>query len=102
MPLRWNCVTITMVTKEDVMSNMVKVDAQGRVVIPQAERERLGLPDGGVLELVSTPEGVLLERRRHAKVTEAEDGLPQITLDDGDTVSNTVTVDAIHAQRDGR
>ena len=44
------------------MTVTVKVDAQGRVVIPQAERERLGLPDGGALELVSTPEGVLLER----------------------------------------
>lgn len=84
------------------MATTVKVDAQGRVVIPQAERERLGLPDGGVLELVSTPEGVLLERRRHATVTEAEDGLPQITLEDGENVSNTETVDAIHTQRDDR
>lgn len=84
------------------MASTVKVDAQGRVVIPQAERERLGLPDGGVLELVSTPEGVLLERRRQATVTEAEDGLPQITLDDGDAISNTETVEAIHTQRDDR
>ena len=83
------------------MGSTVKVDAQGRVVIPQAERERLGLPDGGVLELVPTPEGVLLERRRHATVSEGEDGLPQITLDD-DTISNTETVEAIHAQRDDR
>ena len=36
------------------MATTVKVDAQGRVVIPQAERERLGLSDGGALELVST------------------------------------------------
>jgi len=53
----------------------VKVDAQGRVVIPQAERERLGLPDGGTLELVSTPEGVLLERRRRASLTMDATGL---------------------------
>ena len=53
----------------------VKVDAQGRVVIPQAERERLGLPDGGTLELVSTPEGVLLERRRRASLTMDASGL---------------------------
>jgi len=80
----------------------VKVDAQGRVVIPQAERERLGLRDGGALELVSTPEGVLLERRRQATVTSGQDGLPLVTLEDVDTVSNADAIDAIHAQRDER
>lgn len=84
------------------MAVTLKVDAQGRVVIPRAERERLGLPDGGALELVSTPEGVLLERRRHATVTSGEDGLPLVTLDDIDTVSNADATDAIHAQRDDR
>ena len=84
------------------MTITVKVDAQGRVVIPQAERERLGLPDGGALELVSTPEGVLLERRRQATVTTGEDGLPMVTLDDVDTVSNADATEAIHTQRDDR
>lgn len=84
------------------MTVTVKVDAQGRVVIPQAERERLGLPDGGTLELVSTPEGVLLERRRQATVTSGEDGLPLVTVDDVDTVSNAEATEAIHAQRDER
>ena len=84
------------------MTVTVKVDAQGRVVIPQAERERLGLPDGGALELVSTPEGVLLERRRQATVTSGEDGLPLVTLDEVHTVSNTSATEAIHAQRDER
>ena len=84
------------------MAVTVKVDAQGRVVIPQAERERLGMPDGGSLELVSTPEGVLLERRRQATVTTGEDGLPLVTLDDGGMVTNTDAVSAIHDQRDGR
>ena len=80
----------------------VKLDAQGRVVIPQAERERLGLPSGGALVLVPTPEGVLLERRRQATVTPGEDGLALITLEDADTVSNTDTTEAIHLQRDDR
>lgn len=84
------------------MTQTVKVDAQGRVVIPQAERERLGLPTGGALELVSTPEGVLLERRRRATVTTGDDGLPLVTLDDVDTVSNVEATDALHAQRDER
>ncbi len=84
------------------MTVTVKLDAQGRVVIPQAERERLGLSDGGVLELVSTPEGVLLERRRQARVTSGEDGLPMVTLEDVGTVSNADATEAIHAQRDDR
>lgn len=84
------------------MTVTVRLDAQGRVVIPQAERERLGLPRGGSLELVSTPEGVLLERRRQATVTAGEDGLPLVTLDDADTVSNTDATEAIHHQRDDR
>jgi AbrB family looped-hinge helix DNA binding protein len=84
------------------MTTTVKVDAQGRIVIPQAERERLGLPDGGALELVSTPEGVLLERRRQATVTSGEDGLPMVTLDDAGTVSNLDATQAIHDQRDDR
>ena len=84
------------------MTVTVNVDAQGRVVIPQAERERLGMPDGGALELVSTPEGVLLERRRRATVTDGEDGLPRITLEDLDMVSNADATQAIHTQRDDR
>ncbi|MEX2549093.1 MAG: AbrB/MazE/SpoVT family DNA-binding domain-containing protein [Nitriliruptoraceae bacterium] len=84
------------------MTVTVKVDAQGRVVIPQAERERLGLTDGGALELVSTPEGVLLERRRQATVTSGEDGLPMVTLDDIGAVSNADATEAIHDQRDHR
>lgn len=82
------------------MAVTVKVDAQGRVVIPQAERERLGMPDGGALELVSTPEGVLLERRRQATVTSGEDGLPMVTLDGLDIVSHADAIQAIHTQRD--
>jgi AbrB family looped-hinge helix DNA binding protein len=84
------------------MTVTVNVDAQGRVVIPQAERERLGLPHGGALELISTPEGVLLERRRQATVTNGEDGLPVVTLDEVGTVSDADAVEAIHLQRDDR
>jgi AbrB family looped-hinge helix DNA binding protein len=84
------------------MTTTVKVDAQGRVVIPQAERERLGLPEGGALELVPTPEGVLLERRRQATVTSGEDGLPMVTLLDAGTVSDVDATQAIHDQRDDR
>jgi hypothetical protein len=50
----------------------------------------------------STPEGVLLERRRRATVISGEDGLPQVTLDDLETVSNADATQAIHTQRDDR
>lgn len=83
------------------MTVTVKVDAQGRVVIPQAERERLGLPEGGALELVSTPEGVLLERRRRASVSVGDDGVPQVHIDDLDVVTNDEAIEALHQQRDG-
>jgi AbrB family looped-hinge helix DNA binding protein len=84
----------------DDVAAMVRVDRQGRLVIPQVERERLGLPDGGTLELVPTPEGLLLERRRRATVTVPEDGLPLIGIDEVGTVSNAETIDALHQQRD--
>lgn len=84
------------------MTVTVKVDAQGRVVIPQAERERLGLPHGGMLELVSTPEGILLEPRRRSTMRVEEDGLPVIAVEDLDLVPNAEVLDAIHQQRAGR
>ena len=82
------------------MNVTVKVDARGRVVIPHGERQRLGLPDGGALELISTPESVLLERRHPATVTSGEDGLPLVTLDCVESVSHAEATEAIHAQRD--
>lgn len=83
------------------MSVTVKVDRQGRIVIPQHQRERLGVRDGGTLELVATPEGLLLERRHRAVVTNADDGLPVVAIDELHAVSNDEAVDAIHRQRDG-
>lgn len=81
------------------MPIMIKVDRQGRVVIPQRERERLGVAEGGTLELVATPEGLLLERRRSAKVRVDEGGLPVVTIEDVQSVSNDDALDAIHRQR---
>lgn len=82
------------------MAVTVKVDQQGRVVIPQRERERLGVRDGGTLELVPTPEGLLLERRRRAAVSVEDDGLPVVTIEELEEVSNDEALEAIHRQRD--
>lgn len=78
----------------------VNVDRQGRVVIPLRERERLGVADGGTLELIATPEGVLLERHRTAEVRTAADGLPVIVIEDGEPVTNEASIESIHRERE--
>ncbi|HEY7270643.1 MAG TPA: AbrB/MazE/SpoVT family DNA-binding domain-containing protein [Dehalococcoidia bacterium] len=82
------------------MSVQVNVDRQGRVVIPLRERERLGVAEGGRLDLIATPEGVLLERRRPAEVRIANDGVPVIRILDTGEVSNEESLEAIHHERE--
>ena len=84
------------------MAVQIKVDQQGRIVIPLVERERLGVAKGGTLELIATSDGVLLERRRPASIRTANDGLPILTLDDVEQVSNEESIDAIHEERERR
>lgn len=81
------------------MAVQVRVDRQGRVVIPLRERERLGVEEGGTLDLVATPEGVLLERRRPATVRIGDDGLPVVTAEGAEQVSNDESLEAIHRHR---
>jgi AbrB family looped-hinge helix DNA binding protein len=83
------------------VSSQVRIDRQGRVVIPQGERERLGLEAGGTLELVPTPEGLLLERRQRAEVIAGSDGVPLIRLVGEPLVSNEAAERAIDQVRDG-
>lgn len=80
----------------------VRIDAQGRIVVPIAERQRLGIRGGDELALVPTPEGLIVERRRTATVSTAADGLPIVTFDEPVPVTNETTVDAIRAQRSTR
>lgn len=60
----------------------VVMDDRGRVVIPQAERERLGVTGGAVFRLVPTAEGVILGLRRRSTVTHADVQLPLDSLGD--------------------
>ncbi len=39
----------------------VKIDKAGRVILPKPVRDRLGLREGSDLEVVETPEGVVLK-----------------------------------------
>jgi AbrB family looped-hinge helix DNA binding protein len=82
------------------MSVRVKVDQQGRIVLPQRERERLGVATGGTLDLIATPEGVLLEPRHTARVRTADDGVPLITIEGIEQVTNEESLDAIHQERE--
>lgn len=81
------------------MSTTVRMDRQGRVVIPLAERQRLGLESGATFELVATAEGLLLERRRTSVVRHHEDGLPSVRIEGG-PIDNDAAVQAIHRDRD--
>ncbi len=39
----------------------LKIDKAGRVVLPKPVRDRLGLHEGSDLEILETPEGVVLK-----------------------------------------
>jgi AbrB family looped-hinge helix DNA binding protein len=80
----------------------VRIDAQGRIVVPLAQRERLGIRGGDELALIPTPEGLILERRRAATVATAPDGLPIVEFTEPRPVPNDEALEAIRAQRDAR
>ena len=80
----------------------VSIDAQGRIVVPLAERERLGLRGSDTLELTPTPEGLLIEPRPEVIVRIAEDGLPVAEFVGGRTITNGQVLAAIDAERNGR
>jgi AbrB family looped-hinge helix DNA binding protein len=78
----------------------VKVDRQGRMVLPKWLRQELGA-DPGELTLQRTPEGVLLSPvTPTAQVEVAADGLPSLRL--GRTVTNDEVLDGIDTERSNR
>lgn len=78
----------------------VRVDRQGRLVLPQHLREGLVTVPGEVI-LHRTPDGVLIgPTAAAATVRTAEDGLPVLVLDR--PVTNDETLGAIDAERSGR
>ena len=81
-------------------SMRVKIDKQGRLVLPQAFRDGLVEVPGEVL-ISRSPDGVLIEPAfERGTVRTADDGLP--VLDLGRTVTNAEVLDAIDAARDNR
>jgi AbrB family looped-hinge helix DNA binding protein len=87
------------VHREDAPMPSVRIDAQGRIVVPLAERQRLGIRGGDELTLLPTPEGLVLERRRSARVSTAPDGLPIVDFVEPRPVLNEEAVAAIRAER---
>ena len=84
------------------MTTSVRIDRRGRIVVPLAERRRLGLEGGQELVLVPTPEGLLFERRCDARVRTGPDGLPLVEFTEPQPVSGDVALAAIRAHRDER
>ncbi|CAN5864756.1 hypothetical protein BH23ACT12_BH23ACT12_14790 [soil metagenome] len=76
-----------------------KVDAQGRLVIPQAQRRRLGIDGPWEVEMIPTAEGVAIEPTRAVRITTAGDGLSVATIDGAGTIRNVTVLGAIHAER---
>ena len=78
----------------------VRVDKQGRLVLPQHLREGLVDPPGEVF-LTRTPEGLLVQPTTGAgTVRIADDGLPVLDLDR--MVTNSEVLAAMDAERGSR
>ncbi len=78
----------------------VRVDRQGRLVLPKRIRQELGA-DPGELALRRTADGVLLTRLAPpGQVGTADDDLPTLAL--GRPVTNDEVLDAIDTERASR
>lgn len=83
------------------MSKRLKVDASGRVVIPLAQRRRLGIEKGGEVELADAPDGLLLRRPdRSSGLRRDKHGL--LTVSTGRPSTTEETLRAIREDRERR
>lgn len=83
----------------------VTIDDQGRLVLPKAMRERLGLPAGkpSALHVWETDDGVMREPApRPAEVSRADDGMPLLTITTGEIIDNDDVLAAIRRDRNMR
>lgn len=76
-----------------------KIDASGRIVIPADIRRHLGVPDeGGEVDLVDTPDGVLVRAVQTPVPRRDERGLLVVELQR--PVSTQEVVEAVRADRE--
>lgn len=83
----------------------VTIDEQGRLVLPRAVRDRMGLQKGRAhrLTLWESGDGVMLEPEpRTSVVATASDGMPALTIDGGEEIDNADVVAAIRRDRSSR
>lgn len=78
----------------------VKVDRSGRMVIPLQVRRGLGIPHGGEVDLLDTPDGALLRPTFDPCVATDEHGL--LTVAVGRRVTAGEVRDAVVSDRDDR
>lgn len=86
-----------------MVEGSLKIDPQGRLVVPQDARRRLGI-DGRAaeLDLRPTSDGIelVLPTARATVAASQEDGLPVVTLDDRtDAITNDEILQALHRER---
>ena len=83
----------------------VPIDKQGRLVLPRAIRERLGLPAGqeGRLRVWESADGVMIEAEpRQSRIDTGDDGMPVLHVANLGEIDNDVVLAAIHRDRDTR
>jgi bifunctional DNA-binding transcriptional regulator/antitoxin component of YhaV-PrlF toxin-antitoxin module len=83
----------------------VPIDKQGRLVLPRAIRERLGLPAGqeGRLRLWESADRVMIEAEpRQSRIDTGDDGMPVLHVAGLGEVDNDAVLAAIHRDRDTR
>lgn len=76
------------------MRNLLKVDAAGRVVLPQPVRKRFHLQPGSQVEIIVEPDGIRLRPKTPAPSLTYEDGL---LVHEGEPVG-----DLLHAVEEAR
>jgi bifunctional DNA-binding transcriptional regulator/antitoxin component of YhaV-PrlF toxin-antitoxin module len=83
----------------------VSIDKQGRLVLPRAIRERLGLPAGreGRLRVWESADGVMIEAEpRPSRIDTGDDGMPVLHVAGLGEIGNDAVLAAIHRDRDTR
>jgi AbrB family looped-hinge helix DNA binding protein len=60
------------------MNAQTRISAKGQVVIPKDTRERLGLTQGFALDVIETPDGVLLRKPREQQKLSFEEATARI------------------------
>jgi AbrB family looped-hinge helix DNA binding protein len=87
---------------EEPMRTLVKVDAAGRLVLPQEVRQAFGVDDGGRVLLVDEHGRLEVRRDPTTAHVEVRDGWPEVAIDGDVIFSAQDTAAAVVADRADR